>query len=572
MFILIFLFFSLSLFPQFQETIVVSASPYPTKLEEIKNNAEILKEKDLKEKQIKSLEEALRFSSSSIILRSGSPGKVSSIFLRGSESNHTLLLLEGIPLNDPYFGNLYLSNYLTESFDKIEVLKGPYSSLYGSDALGGVVSLFLKRNLKPYLSLSLGEKGYGDLNFGFSKGKYTFQFIKHFEKGRYDNDGWDENQGYFYFDGKNFKTMFFARKGKVEIPFEGGIITPLRNMKTEDFLLSFPFEKIYKNGWIMEGFGGFLKSNLLFKDPQDPWGYTYGETKTQRVFVNLKFHKNFESFHFAFGLEGKKDWAWDKSSFGKNLNGENKNNFALFFQSKKDFKHFSIQGGLRYDNSSTYGGVINPKFALFFPIKKINLYIQGGKGFRAPSLGELYFPYSGNKNLKEEELKSIEAGFSYENITLNFYKNYFKNLIDFDPLTYKFENIGKAETKGVELSFKNSFLILSLNYLKSENLIDKKELLRRPNFYGNLTLKKEFEYFKIFLSTIYVGERWDINQSFERIKMKPFMREDLSLSLKIKGNLIPKLKIENLFNSSYEEISGYKALGRRFILGFDLNF
>ncbi len=96
--------------------------------------------------------------------------------------------------------------------------------------------------------------------------------------------------------------------------------------------------------------------------------------------------------------------------------------------------------------------------------------------------------------------------------------------------------------------------------------------MRRPNFYGNLTLKKEFDYFKIFLSTIYVGERWDINQSFERVKMEPFIREDLSLNLKMKGNFLPKLKIENLFNSSYEEISGYKALGRRFILGFDFNF
>ena len=103
------------------------------------------------------MEEILRFSSSINILRSGSPGKVSSLFLRGSESNHTLLLLEGMPLNDPFFGNIYLSEYLSESFSKIEILKGPYSSIYGSEGLGGVVSLFLNKENRANLSLGFGN-------------------------------------------------------------------------------------------------------------------------------------------------------------------------------------------------------------------------------------------------------------------------------------------------------------------------------------------------------------------------------------------------------------------------------
>lgn len=570
MFFFFLFLFSLNLFSQFEETVIITASPYKTTLEELKNHTEVIEEKDLKEKT--SLEEVLRVFSSSFILRSGSPGKVSSLFLRGSESNHTLLLLEGIPLNDPYFGNIYLSEYLTGSFSRVEILKGPYSSIYGSEAMGGVVNLFLNREERTALSLGFGEYGYKDLNFSYGKDKINFQFSKHLEDGIMKNDGWDENQGFFYFDGENINAFVFARKGKVEIPFNGTQITPLRNQKTEDYLISFPYEKKFLNGWAIDGFAGFLKSNFYFKDPEDSWGYTWGKTKSQRIFGNFKIYKSFQDFHIAFGFEGKGEKVWDENVFGKNLEGESFENGAFFFQSKKDFKNFNIQFGLRYDKSSDFGDSLNPKIALFLPFKNFNFYFQTGTGFRAPSIGELYFPYSGNKNLKEEKLKSYEVGFSYKNFSLNFFKNDFENLIDFEFSTYKFENIGKAQIKGVEASYMNSFLSISLNYLNTKDLIEKKELLRRPEIYGNLNLYKNLKDFSFSFSTIFTGKRWDVDQYFQRIKMDSFLREDFSLSFKFIENLRAKIKIENLFNSSYEEVYGYKAPGRRLILNFERVF
>lgn len=570
MFIFFLLLISLNLFSQFEETVIISASPYPTTSEELKNHTEIIEEKDIKERV--SLEEILRFSSSINILRSGSPGKVSSLFLRGSESNHTLLLLEGMPLNDPYFGNIYLSEYLSESFSKIEILKGPYSSIYGSEALGGVVSLFLNKENRANISLGFGNYGHKDLNFSYTKDKFIFQFSKHIEDGAMENDGWDENQTYFYYNGKNLKTMLFARKGKVEIPFNGTILTPLRNQKTEDYILNFPFEKSFLSGWQVNGFVGILKSNFYFEDPEDLWGYTWGKTKSQRIFGNFKMFKTFKDFDVSFGLEAKEEKVWDKSVFGENLNGENFQNTGVFFQSKKNFKNFNLQLGLRYDFSSNFSDSLNPKIGLFIPYKKFNFYFQTGKGFRAPSIGELYFPYSGNKNLKEEELLSYEIGFSYSNFTINFFKNNFKNLIDFDFSKYQFENIGRAKTNGFEFSFKNSFLKLNMVYLKTKDLNENKELLRRPSFSGNLILYKNFENFSFYFSTIFVGKRWDINEYYERIKMKEFTRQDFSFNINFKNGYELKFKIENFFNSSYEEVYGYKALGRRFVLGFEKNF
>lgn len=570
MFLIILFLFSLNLFSQFEETVVITASPYRTTLEELKNHSEVLKEEQLKEN--KSLEETLRFFSSSLILRSGPPGKVSSLFLRGSESNHTLLLLEGMVLNDPYFGNIYLSEYLTSSFSKIEILKGPYSSIYGSEALGGVISLFLKREDRLNFSLGFGNYGERDLNLFYGKDKLSFQFSKHTEDGRMENDGWEENQGFFYFDGQNIKTFLFARKGKVEIPFNGFQLTPLRNQKTEDYLLSFPYEKNLLKGWQMEGFLGFLKSNFYFEDPQDQWGYTWGKTKSERFFGNFKIYKSFKGFHIALGLEGKKEKVWDKNVFGENLKGEDFENGAIFFQSKKEFKYFNLQAGLRLDRSSDFGSSLNPKISIYVPIKNFNFYLQAGSGFRAPSIGELYFPYSGNKNLKEEKLKSYEAGFSYKNLNLNFFQNQFKNLIDFELSTYKFQNIGKAKTRGIEASYKNNFLFISLNYLNTRDLIEEKELLRRPELYGNLNFYKDFKDLSFVFSTLFVGKRWDIDQNYQRIKMEQFFREDLSLSFDLWKQLKAKIKVENLFNSSYEEVYGYKGLGRKFIFNIEKNF
>jgi len=271
-------------------------------------------------------------------------------------------------------------------------------------------------------------------------------------------------------------------------------------------------------------------------------------------------------------LEGKEEKVWDKNVFGENLKGEKFQNNAIFFQGKRIFKRFNLQFGLRYDKSSNFGSSINPKVGLFFPIKDFNFYIQAGKGFRAPSIGELYFPYSGNKNLKEEKLQSYEAGLSYKNFTLNFFKNDFKNLIDFEFSTYKFENIGKAKTEGIEFSFKNSFLFFSLNYLKTNDLTKGEELLRRPKFSGNLGFFGNFKNINFSFLTLYVGKRWDVDSSFERIEMDSFIREDLSLNFNIFKTLKGNFKIENLFNSSYEEVYGYKALGRRAIFGLKSSF
>lgn len=570
MFFLLLFLFSLNLFSQFEETVIITASPYKTTLEELKNHTEIIEEEKLKEKS--SLDEVLRVFSSSFILRSGSPGKVSSLFLRGSESNHTLLLLEGMPLNDPYFGNIYLSEYLTGSFSRVEILKGPYSSIYGSEAMGGVINLFLNKEDRTDLSLGFGEYGYKDLNFSYGKDKINFQFSKHLEDGIMKNDGWDENQGFFYFDGENINAFVFARKGKVEIPFNGTQITPLRNQKTEDYLISFPYEKKFLNGWAIDGFAGFLKSNFYFEDPEDSWGYTWGKTKSQRIFGNFKIYKSFRDFHIAFGFEGKGEKVWDKNVFGKNLDGESFENSAIFFQSKKDFKKFNIQFGLRYDKSSDFGDSLNPKIGLFIPIKNINFYLQTGTGFRAPSIGELYFPYSGNKSLKEEKLKSYEMGFSYKNFNLNFFQNDFENLIDFEFSTYKFENIGKAKIKGIEASYRNSFLSISLNHLNTKDLVENKELLRRPDFSGNLVLFKNFNNFYLSFMTIFVGKRWDVNGYYERIRMEEFVREDFSLKINFKKLFTGGIKIENLFNSSYEEVYGYKTPGRRLIINFEKYF
>lgn len=569
MFIFIFIFFPLTIFCQFKEEVVITASPYKTTLEELKNHTELIEEDKIKQKE--SLDEVLRSFSSSFILRNGSPGKVSSLFLRGSESNHTLLLLEGIPLNDPYFGNIYISEYLGNSFSKIEILKGPYSSIFGSEALGGVISLFLNKEKRGFFKLGFGNYGFKDFNLSYGNENFSLNFSKHMEEGRMENDGWDENQGFFYLNGKTLNFFIFGRKGKVEIPFNGPYITPLRNQETEDYLFSIPFEKNFKNNWNLQGSIGFLNSNFYFEDPEDLWGYKWGKTKSQRIFGNLKLFKSFKNFHFSAGIEAKEERVWDENVFGKNLEGEKFENGSIFFQGKREFKNFILFAGLRYDKSKNFIDSFNPKLGIFIPLKNFNFYFQAGTGFRAPSIGEIYFPYSGNKDLKEEKLKSFEAGFSYKGFKINFFKNNFKNLIDFDFLSYKFKNIGKAETKGIEVSYKNSFVFSSINYLKTRDLINNQELLRRPNFYGNFCFFKKIDVFTFNFITIFAGKRYDINENFERLKMDGFLREDFSLKFDLKSFGLD-IKIENLFNSIYEEVYGYKSLGRKLVIGIEKNF
>lgn len=559
---------------QFGETIVVTAGAFPTPMDELAAQASVLTAEQMEARKITGLDEAIRQTLSAIVLRSGTPGKVSSLFLRGAESDQALILLNGIPVSNSSFSGYNYGDMLTAGISRIEVVRGPYSALYGSEALCGVVSLFTHGRDRDAarLSLAAGGSAMAEGDLSLDRGHFHLSVARHTEDGRLFNDGWAQTQGTFTYDADSWGLTLVGRDGNVGIPFNTGVPSPKRQQHFREYTAGFPFRVDLSSGWQAQSLAGYTQNALLFKDPQDPFGYTWGDTDASRLFFKTTIQNTGQAWKTAFGLEARRDRVTDTSVFGTNLDGRTTSDGALFLEETGQLGRLGVRAGMRLDRHSEFGSTLNPKLSLFLPAGKVRLHLQAGTAFRAPSMGELYFPLSGNPDLQPERSRSLEMGISGPDLALNAFESRFTNLIEFNYATYAFGNAGKSRIRGLEIQAGRTLgtarLDLNATWLDARNTSTGETLLRRPRISGNWTLSIPLDDLRVIASGLLVGKRQDIEAAtFARVEMDAFYRQDLLVALDRPDLLSPYVKVENLFNSAYEEISGYPALGRRVSAG-----
>ena len=568
------LLFSTTTFAQFGEIIVVTAGAFPAPLEELAAQASVLTADQLEARRIATVDEAIRQTLSGIVLRSGTPGKVSSLFLRGAESDHALILLNGIPVSNSAFSGYNYGDLLTSGISRMEVLRGPYSALYGSEALSGVVSLFTLGRDRNALRLSLagGGSGLAEGDFSLDQGRWHLSLSRHAEDGRLPNDGWTQTQGTFAYDAGSWGLTLVGRDGDVGIPLNAGVPSPERRQRTREYTASVPFHADLSDHWQAQTLVGYTQNRLVFEDPQDPFGYTWGDTDASRSFMKTIVRRMGPGWRTAFGMEARRDRVTDRNVFSTNLDGRTTSDGALFLEETGQLSRLEVRAGLRYDRHSEFGGTLNPKLSLFLPLGRIRLHLQAGTAFRAPSMGELYFPFSGNPDLRPEKSTSWETGISGRGFALNAFESRFSNLIEFNYASYAFANAGRSRIRGLEFQADRAIgpaqMDLTATWLEARNLATGEALLRRPRLSGNWVLSMPLRGFRVTASGLFVGKRADVDAvTFIRVETSAFYRQDLIVVLARPDLLSPYVKLENVFNSAYEEIAGYPALGRRVSAG-----
>ncbi len=176
----------------FGDSIVVTASLAQESEDALPATVDVVEAQEIEARQATAVLDLLATLPSMSVVRSGSPGQVTSLFTRGTESNHTLALWNGIELNDPYFGGFNWGFLATDGVERVEVIRGPFSSLYGGDAIGGVVQVVSSRSQGAQLNLEAGENGYarGGLTAGAQAGPVQLDLAGHMRRGdgQIDND------------------------------------------------------------------------------------------------------------------------------------------------------------------------------------------------------------------------------------------------------------------------------------------------------------------------------------------------------------------------------------------------
>ncbi|MEW6456142.1 MAG: TonB-dependent receptor [Acidobacteriota bacterium] len=573
------------------EKVIVTANRYEEKLKEVSTSYTLITKEDIEKMGFKTLNEILNFMPGANVFQNGSTGHFSSLFLRGSSSNHNLVMLDGIPIIDWSSYSYDFSQIPLHNVERIEIIKGPQSTLWGSRAMGGVINLITKKPDK-FLSLELNSGSDGTINGIASvsrKFKHTdFSIFSYYWK----SNGEIENDGFRAFDLSGKGEIFFSEKTNLaiflrsynsmtEIPFSMGFPSPMRNNRVKENFVSIPFTRKSEKSHFSINLSYFDR-NYQFNDPQDFFGYTYSKTDSSLLRLNLQQDLIYNKSNIlSFGGEIEESRVSDENSFGENFKSLRISNKSLFIQNQfKSMKNFVLTAGVRYDSNNQFGEYISPRITgcYFIPYGNVKIKSSWGKGFRAPIPIEYAGPF-GNSELKPETATSWEIGVEKNFLEgriisgVTYFKSDYKNLIVFDFFKYRMENLAKFGSKGYEFSlllYPVREINLNFNYtglILSEG--KGQPLLRRTKDTWSSSLNFLIrEKINLNLNFIYVGNRKDLDERyFSIVDNPPFNRINANIRIDLKDGFFFTIRISNLLNRSYEEIYGYPSPDRGILVG-----
>ncbi|HEY0781906.1 MAG TPA: TonB-dependent receptor, partial [Thermoanaerobaculia bacterium] len=519
--------------PTFSDTLVVSASLGSEERDAVPATATVIDDKEIAARQVAILSDLIATVPGVNISQAGGAGQQTSLFLRGSNSNQTLLLWNGIPLNDPYFGGANWQFVPLDGVARVEVVRGPFSALYGTDAVGGVIQVLTGTRQGGSFDLEGGSHGYGrgGVAAGTDLGPVRLDLTGHLRRGDGDvaNERFDSGEAvvralWSLTPGVGLGLMARGNDSKTGVPFSSGLPTPNSEISWREREIAVPF-RADQSDWSLDAQLSRTTFDSTFRNPDDPFGFTKSDTDSE-----AQRGRAVVSYQVGHGLTlaGGGDWERLKvdnsSSFGTNLDGARQRTWAAFGQASYGMGPVHLEVGVRRDDNDVYGSHTSLRTGAVVQLAQgTRLRASYGEAFRAPSLGELFFPFSGNPDLKPETVRSWEVGIEQEvrgaggnwRFSLTGFENRRRTLIDFTPVTFVDVNVGRARSRGAEgqVAFDRGGYSARLNgtYLEALDLETGLALLRRPRHGANLQLIARPGEWTLSATGRFVGERADLD-------------------------------------------------------------
>lgn len=573
----------------FADSLVVTPSLEKVELEDVASSVTVIDREAIETRQATHILDLLRTVPGISVVQSGSAGNVTSVFSRGTSSTHTLVLWNGLVLNDPYFGGFDWAFLGTEGVERVEFVAGPSSVLYGSDGIGGTVQLLTGLQEDSRVGLEAGENGYGRASGAGSLGGEALRLdlVGAFrtEDGEIANDDYEAvdvvaRGTWTPHEGLTLGLLARLDDSEIGIPRSGAGPTPRRRQDTRGFDLALPLQATL-GIWNLDAQLSRVQADLEFRDPDS--SFSVNDTESERLQARMVAAREASSgLRLSFGGEWKDAEVSNVSNFGTNLDGESQSTAATFSELRAGWERVTVTAAFRYDDHESFGSQTSPALGIVLRLgEESRLRASYGEGFRAPSLGELFFPFSGNPALEAETSESIELGLDQElglwHLSLSLFENRLENLIDFDPVTFTNVNVGKARSRGVEarLGFTDGPWRVEANgtYLEAEDRISGEALLRRPEQTYNLLLTYSPGPWSFHLTARHVGDRPDLDPVTLAPRPNPsYERLDLAAHWQATKRLRPFARLDNAADADYEEAMGFPAPGRAFVGGVNLTF
>lgn len=573
------------------DPIVVTASKSEEKASEVPARITIIQPQILEQSPIASLPDLLMTEAAINMVQSGGYGQSASIFLRGAESDQTLILRDGVRLNSNSSGAAALPFIDTTDIKQIEILKGPASVLYGTDAIGGVVQLVTRVPTKSsvFTTNEVGEnKTYKSL-VGADIAENGF--YAQIRGQRLETDGTPVKETVdapnASFDQKGFSTKFGVEKENFAASIDysknkgNSAYDNSGNLTNQDFQNEvinlkgkFNFtDQIELNTRLSQ-----FKDDTEQKDANYLGTYDFVHSKTQEAEIYNKWNFT-NNQNLMIGITHRKNEG-DVVSFGSPYK-EDVNSTGYFIQHQYNQSGLNTQVGVRLEDNEKFGTHTVAQGAIRYQLLPLtSVYANIGSAFKAPTLNDLY-GFGGNQDLKPEESLSYEIGFDQQlayNIRtgLSLYTTKVDNLINYG--ISQMENVDKAKFEGAEAYIKwqgeNLYTNLGFNYVRSKDENTGEDLSRRPR--QNISLTTGWQDEKYALSaTVVANSKYD-NTAYDTVSVPGHLRIDMHGQYTINEHLQVFSNIQNIgdvkYRTAYSSGSYYINGGRLASVGVTLKY
>lgn len=588
------------------DTMVVTATRQETRVAEVLADVTVIDREEIEKSGQDSIAELLARQPGIQAAISGGPGTATSFYLRGANSNQTKVLVDGIAINSADLSGSPLRLMPLGDIERIEILRGPAATLYGADAIGGVIQIITRRGapgLRADGFAGYGSKNTSEASAGLAGGNEQWRFRieanhrqsdgfsaqRHARNRDADDDAYRSTGGgaslaFTPAPGHELGAAYRQNDGRVH--YDSGFQPATGNYDDRsDFTVA--QWQIYSRNRLTD----FWTSRLQYGEAEDRQTVWYWDDFAFPAATEVKTRQNTRNRQFTWqndltlplgklllAAEHLKQEVQPAADYQQRPEIDNDSLLAGWTATQDAH---SLQLNARRDKHSEYGSQTTWSAAYGYRLsRELRAHVSVGTAFKAPSVYQLYMisPWgNGNPDLKPEQSRNRELGLVWDNgihnISAVYFHNRVRNLIDWasDPVTYvgTFENIGKARLQGITLTWAGHFgdwrVKAAYDRLDAKDTETGFELGRRARDKGLFGISRSWGPFEAGAEIVAVGKRYDSNQ--ETGRMGGYSLLDLTARYAITHELAVEARLNNVFDKQYETALGYNTPGFNAFVG-----